>query len=1021
MMKHVKVKTFWQILMILLCLLLLTTMGVAAAEKTAKDGDGTPVTTVTFSKDNVRAGETVDVKVTLQNNTSSNLKDVTLDASLPDGLKAVNNTTAKHYDLIQPGETVESTITAKADGAAAGGSGVATGVDGGSLLAIALLLIILAGVVIFVYRGRRNQRSLCLILCLALTMGSLPLANLARVNAEEASADSNTTTNASYNVLGKIKVNGNEETVAATVKVGTSEAADIAVATITSSDSVAAGADKVAVTVHAEGDTFVKGFEKDGAGQVTLSQGFSGMTVSDIKKIDDSNMTLTLTGKTNSDAPGQILFDGQSLATLHDPVTCTVQTQNPEPSFTISQCKVENGVMSLYFTVDRAEFTSDVKASDFSFQDYDGAVISGFRPQTIQVQNAHDAILTAAIDGMDSSQWFSTLDGGTMVIDGHATNCDTLNAPFYLMDNAEVVVSVTPDVEKSSITRNTDNPDTATLSGFYTAKIYTSGAPVSLSDGDIAIMNDTLGIYSYEYQGSSYAGKSEFTFRMSETIDAPTAGDNFGDYSNELMIMPYGVNVCIKNLKDAYGKPYSQTIYSMVPSAFVEESAEANGLETQGGLSKNPSKKELYEYGKKVGSGIGTAIGAVKKGDYLKGITAILGINADDPNKEILDELAVLHAQNNDLQTSVNNLIINFENNVAKNTATDHLDKYRKNFNDLDTVVGSVDNVYNVDNPGSDVSNPGSLIVKLATLDLDKDKEAYDAYAKRIVNIVNGRGISTGQSGFNVVLNQTEELGNMLLGEGGYDQPIFEDFNTLCSLRYNWEPESFADKQAFRAAAISKYNDAYLICMIYMKSTSTETQHDVYYNDTLKLQDQIEKINAMVGSADYQVNARSDGKVYNYVTKKAYGSNSFSDFSVYDYQESAGDYKYADTVDSASFNCDTSDLRANNRWPLQEMERRRSNAGYSNLYDEWRAMGFNFNSSFMYMGNYSRTHQNPKKGFSFTQIDTYYADYYDLRTGQYVQNASIGRYQCRYHAFKGWKTSPGQDTAVGLLRFNPNK
>ena len=986
-------------------MLLLFTAGSAFAEVSppSLEDTGVPPVHITFSRDDVAPGQTVDVTVTLDNNTASELLDVTLDTALPQGLTVAKDSPSKAYEAIASGQSVSYTFTAKAaaDTAAgtAGKSGnPGTGTPAGSALTAAAILTLLLLSAVLYKRRFSGRRTLSILLCVLLSVEAFALAYPAKALAAGAEP---TAVDMTYTAEGSLNLSGAPAVLTSTVHVGQTRDGELPTVTVTSEDTVATGASVCHFVLTASQGTFSKDFDSltAGASHVTLAGSFEGMTVSALSRNEgNQSITVALTGTVQDNGPGVVLFDDTTIEDIGINLSAQVSTGVPMPAFDVDQCSAQDGSLSLAFSLDRAEFSDKAAASDFSFADAGGTPIEGLSFTSL-TKDGSNGTVTLQIAGLSTaSELFSAIDEGTMTIGENATNCGPLNLCFDLRDSS---ATVSTTLTNYSLTENGDG--TSTLTGSYVAVVSVSdGTVANLETSDLEI-NDGDGLPDlFTLKNVTADGNGpDFSFDMSVQVDTEE-GITAEDYQEVLYDLPYLLDVTILNgkLTDAHGVVLPQNTFDLMPAGPM--AAEANSLD--GDASNGLSASDAFSYSQAVLSALGNAA----SGNYMGAIADLLGIGAGG-DASVLEKLNALNKQNSDLQSKVEELSTQIASMQKSLEASQRLLRFYDTSESLSTIVNAVDN-----------TREGSLLTKLSGL--KKGTPEYETYVGKIINTITKR---TSDKGFNDFLNWTKTLGKMILGENiTLGTPVFDDFDFLCNNRCNWDPETFADKQNFRASVISKYSDAYTICMIYMDDYNSKNPEETTYdNDVQELGKQVKDVKEFAEGRAHEVVAREDGKILNLVNGKAYGQNTFSDFNISQYMDPVdpfwGNYKYAESVDSKNFEYDTTDLGnpQDTSSAFSTMVSRLPNTGYDNLYEEFKHAGFkNIGSQYLYFGNYKRTKHPDRLGLIL--LHEFTGNYYDLKKGEYIQNGSTGYYRIVFYAFKGWQVSA--EHFENLLRFNPN-
>ncbi|MEG0378854.1 MAG: hypothetical protein RR614_10300, partial [Eubacterium sp.] len=354
-------------------------------------------------------------------------------------------------------------------------------------------------------------------------------------------------------------------------------------------------------------------------------------------------------------------------------------------------------------------------------------------------ESRKDGVVTLTIDGKTTAgELFGILDEAVMIIGDHATNCGDLAVSFEIEDTIATVTSI---LNTSSLTNNRDG--TSTLAGNYTATFDVSdGTLAALKTEDIVLTN----LFPDEYTVSAPVAEDHcFSFDISTAIETED-GITAADYENELEAMPYLLDVTILNdkLTAANGAPLMQTTFDIMP---------AENLEAFNGLSNARStESDAFKY---ASFAINT-VSKLSKGNFLEAFADLLGLGSSSGGDEaILAAIEELNKQNISLQSSVESIstqMIHLENKLE---ASQNISKYYDTFESLSKTVNAVDN-----------TKEGSLLVKLAKK--EKGSKEYTDCAKDITRIIDER------SGFQKFLDSTEDLGNMILGQGKVSTSVFE-------------------------------------------------------------------------------------------------------------------------------------------------------------------------------------------------------------------------------------------------------
>lgn len=762
---------------------------------------------------------------------------------------------------------------------------------------------------------------------------------------------------------------------------------------ITSSDTIAENASgcRFVMNIQDEGKTFAQSISDLATAQslISLDGGFEGMTITAVDRKADQSLGLTLGGTVKGGEPGYVTLDPGALTGTDSTEFCTVAVTKPAPYFAPEFTKAENGRLYLGFTMDSADFSDNVQPSDFTFADSSGAAIDGVTVINALVPSTasqKDGVLTLTVDGAATdSDLYHAVDEATMTIAGSATNCGPLSLTFIPVGSSSSAVT---ELAGSTLTDNGDG--TSTLTGTYRTTFTVAGGTAGNLTADDVSVTSALPEY-YSLSGVTADGTSPgFQFQMGMKVDTE-AGRTAESYSETLKIIPSAAQATVNadKLTGEFGKPLENTTFTLGP--------------VMSDLTAQSSSDDFYTYS----SSILSTVSDLASGNPIGAVGELLGMGTTS-NGELLNHLETIEAQNIVIQNQLSNLtkdVALLSNQIAEGNAKNSFDTCYKDMRFNRGVIGAVQ--------GAD----GNLITQLMAASFDTDKTKYNEIYKTFLGVVNQNTKGSEGKEINEMLADTLYLGDTITGKRVYggvniSSSVLDDFTLVDNAKYNWEPETYADRKAFRASIGDEYLDSWLICELWIynfQQTHKGMPNEKAYDYALtQLADQIKNVNKAMTSRKAELSPPADGTVKNLVTGQACKKDSFSNFSVWCY-ENIGLVNYPrdggmDVV-KARFHCDVDGLST---WTLTQMKKRaaanrteeQGTLVYATLWDELKAMGFtpghpsdwevlggtDLNKN-LYQGgfDYSGKTLNIFKG---TRRYNYSANYYNL--GQNVGDQSSG-------------------------------
>ena len=994
------------------------------AEETT-NAEGIPLVQMNIENKEIKEGEVSKVTLSLSNLTATVLKDVQMNVNLPEGLSLVSGKTKISYDTVHPGEsqvhTFEVRSTPGKTGALVPSPG--TGIPGGNILSALVLptVILLVAIGLILWRKKRKtsfNRMLCFVVCMALSLELFSLVLAPTVRAEG--------TGQSWCETTEVISAGEKVNLTADITVGATEDLEIENTILESESAVPVGSDRCEFLINVKNGNLNEDFDTlDKTTDITLIGALENMSVEKIEKQSESSFIMTLSGGlVKEEGLGMIEMNTRGFSGTYPSATCAIRTVEVNPWFDVESSTVESGKLTLPFSIDCASFTDEFTKviedpvflnQNFAFIDGEGEVVEGinFVKFTPNAASATDAALTITVDGItESGALYNTIDECSLRVNNDVTNCKDFNIYF---DASDAIVRITTVLKDYSVAS-----DEITLTAHYSSTINVLGGDVvGLMTEDIEFISDWGEDLTWSLDGVS---GNQFDYTMTLKMAEPSDGTPEDEQIMRTFAetLPTWVEVKIKNdrLVNAEGIPIIQE----EDQSFIIQPAESTVvMNDETILRKAPGRSDtaLKDF-KKAYNHTKTLISAVKNissGNVIGFIGDILGFDSgDNAVKMALEELK---AQNVELQSQVTDLsyqIANLEKNLD---ASENLKRFYDSNINMYNVIDAVNNTQN-----------GNLLLKLAEEEAKipegttyAEAGDYRSCVESIIKVIDGR--SSG-SKFNGFLDQTLVLGDMITGSHGvFPHSIFEDYDTLIEQRYNWDPETFNAKQAFRASALSRYLDAYTLCQIYINEEVTDNPSAInnYYDALDKLQVQLEKIKEMVESKDFnaKTSPRADGKILNLVTKEAYSPTAFSTFSMPTYYGNTASLYYSKDL-TDTFDCDLSVFQYKPNNPnatLNVMLGRYEHAGYNNLLEELNGVGFKAESQYLYMGKPYVVCGHPDNNL-FKWWRDYYANVFNLAEADpnkaYVQDMHVGDMRKTYWAFKGWKFYQND---FNLLRFNP--
>lgn len=932
----------WMTVLLMVVLLLFAGMAPALAAETEN-----PMA-IAFDPAAVSDGETTTATITFDNPEGSTLRDVTLSASLPQGVYA--ETTEAHFDVIGPGERATWTLPLSAGEGTAllpgstNSANPSTGLPATPGIAAAIVAAALAVAVGVSVKGKqRKTKALCLIL--AGFLGAQACVPQMALAAEEPIV---------LTQSGAFELNGQSATLTVQATIGTveSETEDVVWQTLSTSDAVATGARFFSVVVTSEtafADTV-------SAEMLSLSGAFEGAALQSVERLDDYDLRLTFGNLTmaEDETAGMITFDKGAFAGEPGPGQVVVDVSTPIPYFDDGISAVNFGdddSVGLVFCIDTAEFSDTASAADISF---DKAGIHAESLTVPSTEGRRDGIVTLRLDNaLSRTEQVEALRELTMTIGAQALNCGDLSLKLTLEESPVSVAAWVSDVQA----------DGDTLHVTYDGQVSANVGAVDLTNCVPAVSATTLPGASFT--GSAATGTDTFRLTADITREDGVADEEVAKnwlYSQSL-ILPEGV------VTDVYGVAMAEGEYDIAVSApmtmAVNEKGEALSV-----------VKQLCISAKNFASG-----------DYFgvaRGIAGLFGLGAlEDQTQvkldEIINQLGSLNAKTDAINQAVNAMNTSMQENF-KNLQEE---SQRKAVSDFGKAVDNL--AWTVNKANS--ADGGMIQAAMEAAEAADTTVGAEDMVTRICEIV-----ATTEGGGDTFARQTLALGTMMLGNATTEtDSVYDLYADLLKNRYNWLSQTLDPTDTLQAYSLNVYVKAYMMSMCYMQSNNSDGRYNT------AIQQLANQMTAVSDKADAMVAASTPaaGTDTNLVNGKVCALDNFeSNINLYDrvitdnyhgrvFEKDANSRVLDETYHDCMFRNYITPLDCAT---LVAMEKRKAASGAATLYDEMCAVGFNLTSPNLFLaGGMLKTHvvthaPTMSTGVLSSRKD-FLMDVYDLKIG----------------------------------------
>lgn len=995
-----KFKIIISTISMLFVVLLFGNLSVFAQDSDTGPPEGYPPTQLYFNKDSVKDGEQVTATLELDNQTNANLMNVTLETTLPEGLYSENTT--RTYDKIAAGQKIIHSFTIQAGekssvipvSLSSIPSNPTTGTPSKIGIVLAVVLIVFA---IWLFKRKKGQKLLSIILCLVLTTQLLMTAFPNLVHAEEESgADtslSDEIKDISYSVNSNLHVNESIATLSTTVSIGSVELVElpeIEFEVLQTNSSVAAGAAFFDVIISSQSDPFSDHIKAE---DIVLKNAFENAKIDTVNLLDDHTLSLGLTGPLDKEDESNGLLelnkecfkqDGEKQGRL------MVDVSSPLPCFAEGTENVhlnEGNTAVLQFSIDTAQFSQTADESAFTFDDPTIRPVNLTIPSTL---SGRDGLLEVSVNGAESkTDIMNALRGATMTIDGSALNCDSLTLPLKLEEER-----INTDLILASVVPSSAKETQATAE--FTGLVSSLNGSVDLSQGTIALAGEPQpGVTVSPLEVSE---DSNNRFKFSVTIDDPElpnwAKEDEGlemffahwAYSQRL----YLDTSCVT---DAYGIPLQASEYAMV---VYENDVSEDEL-----LASNASGQAIIAKSFTYTSKILSIVNSFIKGSPLAGVAGILGLGGDALSGssgmgEIKENLTALNAEVAEISQKTDAISQELKDLVNHIKDTEMRNKVSAFGKEADSLAWTVNKINSQEN---------NVLANLMGV-TDTESNEYHTYVNQINTTV---AYSAG--GGDAFAKDTLAFGKSILGDNFMENDSTLDvYVNLYNSRYNWSSQTIPAKSSFLAYTTSLYLKSYMISMCYMQSNNADHRYD-YAIEEMKGQFQkfIEKCEAYHTSMTLP-----EGKDINLIDGKTYTYDSFVVFDPKAYfkqceermRYSSTSIFHPDLYEKMMFqslrieilNYVYQNHRRNISFPpietLNAMKSRLSASGKNSLRDELESVGFSIPGDYIYSGNLSYN-RNQMKQYNYIGYFIYkgdficHADLYNLQAGNMENNISL--------------------------------
>lgn len=802
-----KFKTIISTISMLFVVLLFGNLSVFAQDSDTGPPEGYPPTQLYFNKDSVKDGEQVTATLELDNQTNADLMNVTLETTLPEGLYSEN--TARTYDKIAAGQKIIHSFTIQAGekssvipvSLSSTPSNPTTGTPSkigiGIGIVLAVVLIVFA---IWLFKRKKGQKLLSIVLCLVLTTQLLMTAFPNLVHAEE-EIDADTSLSdeikdISYSVNSNLHVNESIETLSTTVSIGSVELVElpeIEFEVLQTNSSVAAGAAFFDVIISSQSDPFSDHIKAE---DIVLKNAFENAKIDAINLLDDHTLSLGLAGPLDKEDESNGLLelnkecfkqDGEKQGRL------MVDVSSPLPCFAEGTENVhfnENGQAVLQFNIDTARFSQTADASAFTFDDPAIQPVNLTVPSTL---SGRDGLLEVSVNGAESkTDIMNALRGATMTIDGSALNCDSLTLPLKLEEER-----INTDLILASVVPSSAKETQATAE--FTGLVSSLNGSVDLSQGTIALAGEPQPGVSISPLKVSEDSNNHFSFTV--TIDDPEL-PNWAKEDEGLEMFfahwAYSQRLYLDTncVTDAYGVPLQASEYAMV---VYENDVSEDEL-----LASNASGQAIIAKSFTYTSKILNIVNSFVKGAPLAGVAGILGLGGDALSSssgmgEIKENLTALNDEVAEISRKTDAISQELKDLVNHIKDTEMRNKVSAFGKEADSLTWTVNKINSQEN---------NVLANLMEV-TDTESNEYHTYVNQINTTV---AYSAG--GGDAFAKDTLAFGKSILGDNFMENDSTLDvYVNLYNSRYNWSSQTIPAKSSFLAYTTSLYLKAYMISM----------------------------------------------------------------------------------------------------------------------------------------------------------------------------------------------------------------
>ena len=995
-----KFKIIISTISMLFVVLLFGNLSVFAQDSDTGPPEGYPPTQLYFNKDSVKDGEQVTATLELDNQTNANLMNVTLETTLPEGLYSENTT--RTYDKIAAGQKIIHSFTIQAGekssvipvSLSSIPSNPTTGTPSKIGIVLAVVLIVFA---IWLFKRKKGQKLLSIILCLVLTTQLLMTAFPNLVHAEEESgADtslSDEIKDISYSVNSNLHVNESIATLSTTVSIGSVELVElpeIEFEVLQTNSSVAAGAAFFDVIISSQSDPFSDHIKAE---DIVLKNAFENAKIDTINLLDDHTLSLGLTGPLDKEDETNGLLelnkecfkqDGEKQGRL------MVDVSSPLPCFAEGTENVhlnEGNTAVLQFSIDTAQFSQTADESAFTFDDPTIRPVNLTIPSTL---SGRDGLLEVSVNGAESkTDIMNALRGATMTIDGSALNCDSLTLPLKLEEER-----INTDLILASVVPSSAKETQATAE--FTGLVSSLNGSVDLSQGTIALAGEPQpGVTVSPLEVSE---DSNNRFKFSVTIDDPDL-PNWAKEDEGLEMLfahwAYSQRLYLDTscVTDAYGIPLQASEYAMV---VYENDVSEDEL-----LASNASGQAIIAKSFTYTSKILSIVNSFIKGSPLAGVAGILGLGGDALSGssgmgEIKENLTALNAEVAEISQKTDAISQELKDLVNHIKDTEMRNKVSAFGKEADSLAWTVNKINSQEN---------NVLANLMDV-TDTESNEYHTYVNQINTTV---AYSAG--GGDAFAKDTLAFGKSILGDNFMENDSTLDvYVNLYNSRYNWSSQTIPAKSSFLAYTTSLYLKAYMISMCYMQTNNADHRYDYAI---AQMREQFQKFSEKCEAYRTSMTL-SEGKDINLIDGKTYVYDSFVVFDLKAYfkqceermRYSSTSIPHPDLYEKMMLQSLRIEIlnyvyqyhRRNISFPpietLNAMKSRLSASGKNSLRDELESVGFSIPGNYIYSGNLSYN-RNQMKQYNYIGNFIYkgdficHADLYNLQAGNMENNISL--------------------------------